>query len=75
MEAIQSSIQHGFEAWICTYDYGNPNLIYSGGDDCKMKVLDVRSNHSVVIGKNSHDAGVTSLLSDRFDENRVFSGR
>ena len=52
LEIVQTSKQHDFEAWICTYDSWDPNLIYSGGDDCKLKIWDLRScNRGVVIGK------------------------
>ena len=75
LEIIQTSKQHDFEAWICTYDTWDPNLIYSGGDDCKLKIWDLRScNSGLVIGKNCHDAGVTSLLSDQYNEYQLYSG-
>ena len=52
LEIVQTSKQYDFEAWICTYDSWDPNLIYSGGDDCKLKIWDLRScNRGVVIGK------------------------
>ena len=52
LEIVQTSKQHDYEAWICTYDTWDPNLIYSGGDDCKLKIWDLRScNRGVVIGK------------------------
>ena len=74
LETRATSKQHEFEAWICTFDAFDSNVVYSGGDDCKMKIFDVRTQLGRVLGKNSHDAGVTSLLSDKYDEYRFFSG-
>ena len=33
---------HDLEAWICAYDFHNASLVYSGGDDCKLKMWDLR---------------------------------
>lgn len=66
---------HNFEAWITVHDAWNPNVIYSGSDDCKLVISDLRIEGHQITSKRTHDAGVTSLLSDVTIENRLFSGR
>ena len=47
-------------------------MIYSGGDDCKLKIWDLRSSgNNIVI---CQDTGVTSLLSDQYNEHQLYSG-
>ena len=70
---IDQRKHHDFEAWICSFDVWNSNVIYSGGDDCKLFSTDLRENSKKKIG--NHDAGVTSLLSDVFHEHWLYSGR
>lgn len=57
---------HSFEAWICSFDKWNSNVVYTGGDDMFLYQFDVREDnggaHKLRINKN-HRAGVTSLLS------------
>lgn len=56
---------HNFEAWTCTFDKWNPNVIYSGGDDTTVNVYDVREAGKAckIETNNCSMAGVTSLLS------------
>ena len=64
---------HDYESWITVFDSWNPDVVYSGGDDCKLFLRDLRDDTKKKIG--NHDAGVTSLLSDNFNEHHLFSGR
>ena len=66
---------HDFECWITCFDYENQSLVYSGGDDAKLKSYDTRINpaSSPVFVCKEHMAGVTSLLSPAGGE--LLSGR
>ncbi len=67
---------HDFEAWIACFDSWHPQVIFSGGDDSKLKVHDIRTDGtSAVFVSKEHTAGVTSLLSNVGKEHELFSGR
>ncbi|XP_063981536.1 diphthine methyltransferase [Diachasmimorpha longicaudata] len=74
LSLVASQSAHEFEAWITAFNYWDPNIIYSGGDDCKFKWFDTRTGlHSV--GSNTiHTAGVTSLHSNAESEFILASG-
>ncbi|XP_044733624.1 diphthine methyltransferase [Chrysoperla carnea] len=65
---------HDFEAWICAFDYWNSNLIYTGGDDCKLKMFDIRNLMNPILVKSNHEAGVTSLQFNTKFEHIFVSG-
>lgn len=50
---------HDFEPWITAWDYWSRDVVYSGGDDCKLKGWDVREGCSKPIFVNKRSA--TSL--------------
>ncbi|KAL1951932.1 hypothetical protein VTO73DRAFT_1081 [Trametes versicolor] len=55
---------HDFEPWIAAWDYWNTNVVYSGGDDLKMKGWDIRQGGSSPLFVNKRfDAGVTTIQS------------
>ena len=68
--------QHEFECWITAFDSWDDAVVYSGGDDCRMNVYDLRclDNGAVKANRRQHSAGVTSLLSDLYHENVFYSG-
>ena len=47
MEIIESLKNHDFEAWITIFDAWNDNVIYSGGDDCKLFMSDLRIGNKI----------------------------
>lgn len=69
---------HDFEAWTSAFDLWSSSLVvFSGGDDCKLKCFDVHRTSSIacpVFVSKEHMMGVTSLLSDARNEFRLYSG-
>jgi len=68
---------HEYEAWICAFDYHDPTMVFSGGDDSKLKQWDLRGdprNGPAFVNGKSHSAGVCSLQSNPFLENIFASG-
>ncbi|KAG5680379.1 hypothetical protein PVAND_009888 [Polypedilum vanderplanki] len=61
---------HDFEAWTCSFDRWNKNVIYSGGDDSCFHLWDIRTRNK--IKTKNREAGVTSFLNHQ--ENLLFVG-
>lgn len=58
---------HSLEAWIS--NFGNANngfddVVFSGGDDCKLIATDIRSKTQVFATDRIHSAGITSILTN-----------
>ncbi|KAF8973930.1 WD-40 repeat-containing protein [Flammula alnicola] len=55
---------HDYAPWVAAWNYWDTNIIYSGGDDLKLKSWDVRQGftHPTFVNKR-FDAGVTSIQS------------
>ncbi|KAA1471475.1 WD40 repeat-like protein [Dentipellis sp. KUC8613] len=55
---------HDFEPWIAAWDYWDPNVIFSGGDDLKLKIWDKRQGFDTPTTVNKRfDAGITTIQS------------
>ncbi|XP_046417591.1 diphthine methyltransferase [Neodiprion lecontei] len=65
---------HGYEAWIAAFDYWNTNIIYTGGDDCRLQWFDIRMGTQPAGNNRIHGAGVTSLHSNAAQEFTLASG-
>ena len=65
---------HDFDAWIAAKDIWNSNIVYSGGDDCKLKVWDLRIFGNPVHTSKAHSMGVCSIQSSRLKEYTLLSG-
>ncbi|KAI0275060.1 WD-40 repeat-containing protein [Gloeopeniophorella convolvens] len=59
---------HDHEPWIVAWDYWNTNVMFSGGDDLRLKIWDKRQGFEQPVTVNRRrasrfDAGVTSIQS------------
>lgn len=61
-------------AWIVFSSPHCSSMLVGGGDNCTMRIWDLRMGPSSRTVKDQHNAGVTSGLWDSQDENYFFSG-
>ncbi|KZV77637.1 WD-40 repeat-containing protein [Peniophora sp. CONT] len=55
---------HDHEPWAAAWEYWDNNIIYSGGDDLKLKLWDIRAGFDrPVLMNRRFDAGITSIQS------------
>jgi diphthine methyl ester acylhydrolase len=74
LEKIFDYKSHDFEAWTCCFDVHSDSILYTGGDDSILNLLDIKENKKIASIKNTHQAGVTSLLSHPLKEHYFLSG-
>ncbi|KIY52734.1 WD40 repeat-like protein [Fistulina hepatica ATCC 64428] len=66
---------HDYEPWIAAWNYWDTNMIYSGGDDLKLKAWDTRQGFASPYFVNKRfDAGITSIQSHPFEERLIAVG-
>jgi diphthine methyl ester acylhydrolase len=71
---------HEYETWIAAYDAADPNIIYTGADDCYLRLWDLRmidndeSQKPHTISTKRFDMGVTAIQSYFHTENLFLMG-
>ncbi|XP_055951630.1 diphthine methyltransferase-like [Argiope bruennichi] len=74
LSLLESWNAHGFESWIVAFDYSHPNVVYSGGDDCRLKGWDLRNVSSATFINKSHSMGVTAISKSKLNEHLLVTG-
>lgn len=67
---------HDFELWATSFDIHQPQLVYSGSDDCKFSCWDLRDSPSKLAFQNikAHKMGVCCIVKSPNDPNTVLTG-
>jgi len=72
--SIISYNSHQYEAWVAAFDYFNHSVVYTGGDDCCMKIYDTREGGAGTRINRQHGAGVTAIRCSNLQEYTLASG-
>ncbi|KAG8484111.1 hypothetical protein CXB51_022979 [Gossypium anomalum] len=76
IEKLQEWKAHDFELWTTCFDIHQPQLVYTGSDDCKFSCWDMRDNPSRIVFQNSkvHKMGVCCIAKSPTDPNTILTG-
>ncbi|KAJ9109161.1 hypothetical protein QFC21_000489 [Naganishia friedmannii] len=65
---------HDYEPWITAFDLWRPDVVWSGGDDLKLKQWDLRSPYSPISVNKTFEGGVTTIAPNPHVEHLVAVG-
>ncbi|XP_057475032.1 uncharacterized protein LOC130763098 [Actinidia eriantha] len=67
---------HEFELWATSFDIHQPQLVYTGSDDCKFSCWDLRDGPSKLAFQNSksHKMGVCCIAKSPSDPHTLYTG-
>ncbi|XP_071722796.1 uncharacterized protein [Rutidosis leptorrhynchoides] len=76
LETVQEWKAHDFEVWTTSFDIHQPDLVYTGSDDCKFSCWDLRDGPSKLAFQNSnvHKMGVCCIVKSPDEPNTVLTG-
>ncbi|KAF9668411.1 hypothetical protein SADUNF_Sadunf14G0000700 [Salix dunnii] len=76
LDVIQEWKAHDFELWAASFDIHQPQLVYTGSDDCKFSCWDLRDGPSNLVFQNSkvHKMGVCCIAKSPRDPNILITG-
>lgn len=67
---------HEFELWAASFDTHQPDIVYTGSDDCELKGWDLRNGLSMPAFQNSkvHKMGICCIVKNPFDPHALLTG-
>lgn len=67
---------HEFELWAASFDIHQPNVVYTGSDDCKFSGWDLREASSMPAFRNSkiHKMGICCIVKSPNDPHFLLTG-
>ncbi|KAK3033506.1 hypothetical protein RJ639_032735 [Escallonia herrerae] len=73
---IQEWKAHEFEVWATCFDIHQPELVYTGSDDCRFSCWDLRSDPSELAFQNTkvHGMGVCCIAKSPSDPHTLLTG-
>ncbi|KAJ1643594.1 hypothetical protein J3B02_000061 [Coemansia erecta] len=77
LEVLDQWQAHDAEAWITSFDYWNPSVVFSGGDDSRLKAWDTRAkidSSAPIFNLRRHQAGVCSVHSNFHRQHMLATG-
>ncbi|KAK1357853.1 diphthine methyltransferase-like [Heracleum sosnowskyi] len=75
LEVVQEWKAHEFEVWATCFDHHQPNLVYTGSDDCKFSGWDLRSSSDLAFqNSRAHKMGVCCISKSLTDPHMLLTG-
>ncbi|MQL90280.1 hypothetical protein Taro_022870 [Colocasia esculenta] len=67
---------HGYEVWAASFDTHQPQLLYTGSDDCRFSCWDLRESPAKPVFQNakSHKMGVCCIAKSPSNSNMLLTG-